>query len=479
LPFLVPTGELRAQENFYRPTLKPADIESFLHSDWYGLYFNGKKSGYIMRGYEKVDGNIVEKQDLSFKVTTLNKQAEMKGGQALTFEGKPPYRLMSGVFRLEDGANTVVVTATRAGDMKFDLVFEVAGQKRERKVDDLDYTLPDAMAGAMWLRTAPKDKATILGKELDLKEWKMDETKYLLLGAKSALVGNVKVKFYEVESESKKEMIKVLSRHDASGNFLQGTMGGIFEFRKETEAQAKDTQYSQDLFVLGQAKIDKEIGAPLDVAELVLEIEGKIGAVFENGPRQTITKERPGIYSIKLGKKYSNDIKATAKEIDENLEETNAYAIKDPKVIALAKKAVGDAKTPEEKVQRIVAFVRGYIKGDPVASLPNIHDLIEKKKGDCKSYALMTTNLCRAAGIPARDVSGLVYMGDDVKALGGHAWNEVVLNGVWVPVDASRGQAEIDAGHISFGTDQRANKIMLETIGKLSFKVVESRAQSK
>ena len=82
-------------------------------------------------------------------------------------------------------------------------------------------------------------------------------------------------------------------------------------------------------------------------------------------------------------------------------------------------------------------------------------------------------------GIPARDVSGLVYMGDQVKAFGGHAWNEVVLGGVWVPVDASRGQVEIDAGHICFGTDLRANKSLLETLGKLSFKVIESKARSR
>ena len=53
----------------------------------------------------------------------------------------------------------------------------------------------------------------------------------------------------------------------------------------------------------------------------------------------------------------------------------------------------------------------------------------------------------------------------------------MVLNGVWVPVDASRGQAEIDAGHICLGTDQRANKSMLESLGKLSFRVVEAKTK--
>jgi transglutaminase-like putative cysteine protease len=44
--------------------------------------------------------------------------------------------------------------------------------------------------------------------------------------------------------------------------------------------------------------------------------------------------------------------------------------------------------------------------------------------------------LARAVGVPSREVAGLGYMGDDVMAFGGHVWNEVVLDGVWVPVDA-------------------------------------------
>jgi len=44
--------------------------------------------------------------------------------------------------------------------------------------------------------------------------------------------------------------------------------------------------------------------------------------------------------------------------------------------------------------------------------------------------------VARAVGVPVREVAGLAYMGDDVMAFGGHVWNEVVLDGVWVPVDA-------------------------------------------
>jgi hypothetical protein len=477
VPQLLPDARLLAQEAFYRPAVKAADLEASLHTDWYGLYLNGKKNGFFRTTRERTGDTIVESFFLNMRVVSMDLKAEIKSSQSMTFEGKAPHRLLSAMFHQDDGNNKVLITVTRTSEKSFDYTVDAGGQKRTRKVNDLDYTLADSMASESWLRSGPKDGARILGKDLDLQEWKGDETRYLLVSTKSSLVGNVDVKYYEVESESKKEMIKLIARYDAAGNMLQGSLGGVFELRKETEVQAKNIQYSQDLFLLGQAKIDRKIGYPLNLTELVLEIEGKAGEVFESGPRQTVTVERPGVRRIKIGKKYGTPVKATPQDIEENLAETNSYATKDPKVIALAQRAVGNARTPEEKVKNIVTFVRGHIDGLAVATLPNIHDLMEKRKGDCKSYGLMTTNLCRAAGIPCRDVSGLVYMGDSVRAFGGHAWNEVVLNGEWVPVDASRGQAEIDAGHICFGTDQKANKGMLESLGKLSFKVIEAQSR--
>ena len=39
-----------------------------------------------------------------------------------------------------------------------------------------------------------------------------------------------------------------------------------------------------------------------------------------------------------------------------------------------------------------------------------------------------------------------MYMGDDVKSFGGHAWDEVVLDGKWVPVDPTWNETETTAG---------------------------------
>jgi len=471
---IAPAVRLDGQEKLYRPNLQAKDIEPTLRTDWYGMYNDGKKIGYFKASREKKDDTIVESIFTSMKLVSMGKKSELKITQSVTFANKAPYKMLLGTFHQDDGMIQVKITARRT-EKGFSHTVEAAGQKQTRAVADLDYTLADAMGSEVWMHSLPKVDATILCKDLDVQEWKADETVYTLKALKTSLVGGVEVKFLEAESESKVQMIKSLGRYDSAGRLLQGKFA-IFELRLEPEDQAKNTEYSQDLFVLGQAKIDRPIGYTKNLTELVLEIDGKAGEVFEDGPRQTVVVKGDKRL-IKLGKAFGREVKATDKEIEESLKETTAYAITNPKVKALAKKAVGDAETPEDKLRRIVAFVKRFIEPELNASLPNIHDLLELKKGDCKCYALLTTNLCRAAGIPARDVSGLLYMGDDTKAFGGHAWNEVVLNGVWVPVDASLNEVDLDAGHICFGTEQRATKNLINSLGKLSFRMISSRSK--
>ena len=473
-----PASQLRAQEAFFRPKLQAADFDAYLGTSWYGLYLEdkepgkAKKIGYCKSSGARKDDTIVESFNMNMKLVSFKMKVEVKMTQTKIFEGKPPYRLLEIVEETDDGS-AKTRTAAKRNAKGFVYVHTAPGQERAKQVADLDYSLPDGMASEVWVRSDPKVGAEIRTRHFDLKDWKVESTNHKVKAKKTSLVNGVEVKFLEVESDDPDRRINYTSRFDAKGQTLSAQFA-VFEMRRETEEQAKNTEFSSDLFVMGMAKLDKKIGHTTRLTELVLEFDGVEGDVLKNGPRQTVwRKDGTKTRQVKLGKKHGNDAKATDKEIKDALAETNSYAISDEKVKALAKTAIGDAKTPEEKVKRIVAFVHDFIEPKAVANSPNIHDLLEKKSGDCKCYALLTTTLLRAAGIPSREVAGLVYMGDDAKAFGGHAWNEVVLNGVWVPLDASLNQVELDAGHISFGDDRVAANNMLKVLGKLSFKVVE------
>ena len=459
-------------EEIQRPALDAKDIEPLLRTEWFGLYLKDKKIGYVRSTCEQVGDQVLVLQTFNMKLASFGQKAEYAVSQVLTFENKAPYRMVRAEKDERNEPAPPKKTLLLRKGQGFEYSYRTGQEVSRKQIADVDYTLADALASDLWVRRGPKQGDKAVFKQFDVTDGKTHALKCKILGTKSSLVAGVKVRYFEVEIVSSKEQLTYLTRLDDQGRTLSSVIA-IFEIRAETEEQAKNTEYSQDLFVLGMVKSDRPLGLTKSVRELVLEVPGKEGEIFEDGPRQSVAPGPNGSRLLKLGKKYGKATPATREEIADSLEETNSYCISHPKVKALAEQAVGSAKTPEEKVRRIVRFVNGFIRPQLSATMPTIHDLMENKHGDCKSYALMVTNLARAAGVPAREVSGLLYIGDDQKAFGGHAWNEVVLNGVWVPVDASLRETEVDATHVSFGTEHKAAKNLLTTMGKLSFKVVE------
>jgi transglutaminase-like putative cysteine protease len=463
-----------AQDAFTRlePTAK--QVEASLRTDWYGVYLKGEKIGYFKADRQRTDKGIAETVDLRMKIQSFNQKVEMGIGQRLLYEGKAPYALLEGEFTESAGPVATRIHLTRQPSGEFSVVQTVGKNVRKKTVNALDYTLADALTPELWIQRGPAVGETLKSREVELKDQKIESQKNTIVAVKNSLVEGVELKFYEVETISSHEKIKVLSRYDAKGNMLSGHIA-VFELRKETEEQAKDTKYSKDLFVMGMAKVERPLGDLKKVQELVLDVDGAADA-FADGPRQSVTKNGSKV-QLRLGKRHGVPVKATADEVKENLRETSSYDLTDPKIKTLAAQAAGNAKSDEEKVKNIAKFVHDYIEPKLGNNLPTIHDLVERKQGDCKSYALLFCTLARANGVPAREVAGLVYAGDDTKAFGGHAWNEVILNGVWVPIDASLNETEVNATHLSFGADKTAAKNMLETLGTLKLRVVEMKAK--
>ena len=79
--------------------------------------------------------------------------------------------------------------------------------------------------------------------------------------------------------------------------------------------------------------------------------------------------------------------------------------------------------------------------------------------------------LARALGIPAREVRGLVDLGDEETAWGGHAWAEVVLDGRWRPVDPTWNLVTPTATHVAIERGSEAWAAMLARTRNLTFEI--------
>lgn len=136
---------------------------------------------------------------------------------------------------------------------------------------------------------------------------------------------------------------------------------------------------------------------------------------------------------------YFEDVKAEQLQLPDSLPDS---------VRQLAKELTADALTPYQAV----TLLRDYLSehcvytltpGDPDPEQDFVAEFLEQKQGYCTYYASALTVLCRAAGVPARYVTGyaMVPDGERFKATRAtaHAWTEVYLEHIgWVPADALR-----------------------------------------
>jgi hypothetical protein len=154
----------------------------------------------------------------------------------------------------------------------------------------------------------------------------------------------------------------------------------------------------------------------------------------------------------------------------------------DPNIIALAKKAVGDAKDSGEAAKRIEDFVSKYIKDVSFSvGYASATEVAASKRGDCTEFAVLCAALCRAVGIPAKVTVGVAYVNDfeGKTGFGGHAWTEAYIEGKWVGLDSAfkaGALGKFDAGHIALasGDGEPANFFnMATTLGKFKIEKIK------
>jgi hypothetical protein len=122
-------------------------------------------------------------------------------------------------------------------------------------------------------------------------------------------------------------------------------------------------------------------------------------------------------------------------------------------IIELAKRAVGGTEDAAEAVKRIESFVSEYVENRNLSvGYASAAEVAASRQGDCSEFAVLTASMCRAVGIPARIVSGLVYVEDFAgrkNVFGGHAWVEAYVGDRWIGLDATKAPKGFDAGHIA------------------------------
>lgn len=125
----------------------------------------------------------------------------------------------------------------------------------------------------------------------------------------------------------------------------------------------------------------------------------------------------------------------------QKLIDSDSEAIKDT-----VKEVVGSEEDPYKIAEKLYNFVADNFEYDYVRMAEEnpkdykASELLEIKKGICGDYTILYAALCRAAGIPAKYVSGIpiysIISEEDKELEAGHAWNEIYISEYgWIPID--------------------------------------------
>ncbi len=107
-----------------------------------------------------------------------------------------------------------------------------------------------------------------------------------------------------------------------------------------------------------------------------------------------------------------------------------------PEIVRFARAVVGEATDPTGEVLLMEKAVHDAIEVvDLKTVFATASQTLAHRSGDCTEHAILLAACCRARGIPARLVAGIVPYRD---RMGFHLWTEVYL-GSWVGLDAVLG----------------------------------------
>jgi transglutaminase-like putative cysteine protease len=244
---------------------------------------------------------------------------------------------------------------------------------------------------------------------------------------------------------------------DAAGQVLKSfsdNFGGMITYRTTREAAAApDAAGNLDQIMASIIKVASKIARPEATRDVVYRVSltgSNPAQVFPGDRRQTVRAGADASTAIlEVRTAGPGDGAAGPEQVAaEFLRPNTLVSSDDDRVATLARRAVGDALDPWDRAVRIQHWVAQNLRNKNFeTTFAPASEVARNLSGDCTEHGVLTAAMCRAVGVPARVVVGLLYV-DHLGGFGFHLWNEVYVNRRWVAIDSTFDQAAVDAVHI-------------------------------
>jgi hypothetical protein len=241
-----------------------------------------------------------------------------------------------------------------------------------------------------------------------------------------------------------------------------------------------------DVGISHYIRLNQRIARPHETKAAVYRVtikdEDNPAETFAQSTRQEITSVNGSTLELRVHGGVAEQAKQPGPEYTESSYFINSD---DQRVKTIANQAVGAESDPWRKARRIERWVHANMRIRAHEALATADHVAKTLEGDCTEFAMLTAALCRAAGIPSRTATGLVYA--DVRqgpVFAFHMWTEVWIDGQWRALDATLGQGGIGAAHLKIADqswhEERSLTPLLPVVrvlGKLSIEVVRAEGR--
>ncbi|MCX6343946.1 MAG: transglutaminase-like domain-containing protein [Armatimonadetes bacterium] len=446
---------------------------------WMGSYIGEKKVGYLSFKIEKSDG----KDSSVYKISSvMNNHLTVLGAEltqlvATVVYTDAQYAPLSESFSMSSGGKTTRIDSKFTNNSINCIISAGSGSSKQSIPIPKGVSLVGDSLFAL-----PGGKMKI-GKEYSLSYFNpltisIDSLKIKAEGREKITIGKKQYDALVVMNTSALGDMKTWQSDEGDILKIQAMMGIIMIMEDRRTAMSGITIGGGDDFaVRNSLKPDKEILNPRSVKELDIILKG-----FSD-PKMMINDKQQTFEAID-GQKDSVRVKTKASTFDESKSvsfpfnpvdfalELLATPYVDSDVAAIktaATKIIGD----EKNVYRACCKIREWIYANmkPKADIGitrSASDVLQSKVGVCRDYAILFAALTRAAGIPSRIASGVLYTNGSFYY---HAWVECYV-GEWVPFDATLSQNQVDATHIKMAQGDATTMFALsKVIGSLKAEI--------
>jgi len=460
----------------------PDRFDSFLGTEWYGVYMQGNKVGYAEMTFEKHEGSPGwrTRESITMILNVMGQTDTMKIVDDRFFTS-PGGELYSNKLRFSSITGEMIVEGAKEAD-EYIVTINLGGQETKRVFDyPADYLdnlkkpnlmiangevgVGDSINSSYFEATPPLTGAV----HTNMKIESID--KYNFSG--------VPTDVYTISFTIVEMQFSGTSIYDKTGRELELNLGGGIILKLEGREQAIKIDEEFDILEDNLIKPLTKIENPGELRSLTLKISGISETDILNTDFQKISMETENVLNAEIKKanvpKTVIDLPIESEELAPHLAST-VYIQSDAKEIkALAAEIIGDQKNSWEAARKINRWVYENIEKQFTPDFSNALQTLRTRKGDCGEHSALAAALMRAAGIPARPVAGLVYWPPG-EGFGYHAWVEAYV-GEWVMMDPAWGEDLVNPTHIALTAGDLVDQasILYRVMGKMGIEVVEAK----